>query len=113
VTTHECVCVCVCEGYTSKGTNERVEATPRHATPKNPRDSAVFCEQTLRVRNFITRRADRQEQFPLPRKFVSFIEKTPIRPDRYACRMQFQVVNIILMSIKARGEISWETEGRF
>jgi len=36
--------VCVCEGYTSKGTNERVEATPRHATPKNPRDSAVFCE---------------------------------------------------------------------
>jgi len=33
--------------------------------------------------------------------------------DRYACRMQFQVVNIILTSIKAQGEISLTTEGRF
>lgn len=77
---HECTGVR--EGYTPKGTNERVEtveAQPRHATPKNPRDSAVFCERALRVRNFITQLADR-EQFPLLRKFVSFIEKTPTRP---------------------------------
>jgi len=48
--------------------------------PEKPSRQCRLLWLGLRARNFITRLADRREQFPLPRKFVSFIEKTPIRP---------------------------------
>jgi len=69
----------VCTRGIPKGTKERVETAgaPRHATPKNRRDSAVFCEQALQARIISSRRATRRKQFPLPRRAVSFIGKPP------------------------------------